>query len=124
MATPWRSEEERAEYYEKQGAKNKFEKALDRIKKNVEIQDNWMEEDFEHYNTIVFALEIASRLYKANSPETDGEEVKCIDCEYLELELPYGVCGKGYRGIVSPDDSCGKGKRKERGADNGNPVDK
>ncbi len=88
MATPWRSEEERAEYFAKQGEKNKFEKALDRIKKNVEIQDGWTEEDFEHYNTIVSALEIASMLCKINLPETDGEEVKCIDCEYLELELP------------------------------------
>lgn len=38
-------------------------------------------------------------------------DVKCIECEYLELELPYGVCSKAYKGMVSPDDSCGKGKR-------------
>lgn len=40
---------------------NKFEKALDRIKKNVEIQDSWSEEDFEHYKTILEALQIASK---------------------------------------------------------------
>jgi hypothetical protein len=40
-------------------------------------------------------------------------DVKCIDCEYLELELPYAVCSKAYKGIVAPDDSCGKGKLKE-----------
>jgi len=40
---------------------NKFEKALERIKKNVAIQDNWSEEDIEHYKTIISALEIASR---------------------------------------------------------------
>ena len=28
---------------------NKFEMAVDRIKKNVEIQDSWTEEDLEHY---------------------------------------------------------------------------
>lgn len=38
-------------------------------------------------------------------------DIKCIDCEFLELVLPYGVCSKGYKGMVSPDDSCGKGKR-------------
>lgn len=45
---------------------NKFEKALERIKKNVEIQDGWSEEDFEHYKTIVSALEIASELCETN----------------------------------------------------------
>lgn len=40
---------------------NRFEKSLDRIKKNVEMQDNWAEDDFEHYKTIIEALEIASR---------------------------------------------------------------
>ena len=40
-------------------------------------------------------------------------DVKCIDCEYLELELPYAVCSKAYKGMVQPNDSCGKGKLKE-----------
>ena len=40
---------------------NKFETAIDRIKKNVEIQDSWTEEYLEHYKTILEALEIASR---------------------------------------------------------------
>ena len=43
---------------------NKFEMAIDRIKKNVEIQDSWTEEDLEHYKTIIEALEIASDLCK------------------------------------------------------------
>jgi FtsZ-binding cell division protein ZapB len=42
-----------------------------------------------------------------------SNDVKCKDCEYLELELPYAVCSKAYKGIVAPDDSCGKGKLKE-----------
>jgi hypothetical protein len=50
---------------------NGFEKALDRIKKNVEIQDNWSEEDFEHYKTIVSALEIASELCEINIHPTE-----------------------------------------------------
>ena len=44
------------------GEMNKFEVALDRIKKNVEIQDGWTEDDLEHYKTILAALEIASEL--------------------------------------------------------------
>ncbi len=45
-------------------------------------------------------------------PSCEKGEVKCKDCEHLELELPYAVCSKAYMGIVNPDDSCGKGKRK------------
>lgn len=50
---------------------NKFEQALDRIKKNVEPQDSWNEEDWEHYKTIIKALEIASELCKANIHPTE-----------------------------------------------------
>lgn len=35
--------------------------------------------------------------------------VKCIDCKYLMFSDMYGECSKDYKGIVSPDDSCGKG---------------
>lgn len=52
-------------------------------------------------------------------------DVKCLDCEYLELELPYAVCSKAYKGIVRPNDSCGKGKLKELvGEDNSTNIDK
>lgn len=44
----------------------------------------------------------------------EKETVKCKDCEYLELELPYGVCSKAYKGIVRPDDTCSNGKRREK----------
>jgi hypothetical protein len=50
---------------------NKFETALDRIKKNVEIQDSWTEEDLEYYKTIISALEIASDLCKVNIHPTE-----------------------------------------------------
>ena len=39
---------------------NRFEKALDRIKKNVTPQDNWDDSDFEHFKTVCDALKIAS----------------------------------------------------------------
>ncbi len=36
---------------------NKYEKALERIKKNVFPNDDWTDEDREHYLTIIEALE-------------------------------------------------------------------
>lgn len=55
---------------------NKFGMSLDRIKKNVEIQDGWSEEDLEHYKTIIEALKIASDLCKVNIHPTEkgGEQ--------------------------------------------------
>lgn len=40
------------------------------------------------------------------------EDVKCKDCEYLMFSDMYGECSKGYKGIVQPNDSCGKGHKK------------
>lgn len=41
-------------------------------------------------------------------------KIRCGECKYLEISGCYGECGKAYRGIVNPDDSCGKGKRKDK----------
>ncbi len=41
---------------------NKFEKSLERIEKNVFPQDDWSEEDFEHFKTIIEALKMASEM--------------------------------------------------------------
>ena len=37
--------------------------------------------------------------------------IKCINCKYL-IFTPYATCEMKYRkkGIIYPDDSCGKGK--------------
>ena len=39
-------------------------------------------------------------------------EVHCGDCAHLTFSDCYGECGKGYKGIVQPGDSCGKGEHK------------
>ena len=39
---------------------NRFEKSLERIK-NILPQDNWTEEDWEHYKTVIEALELAAQ---------------------------------------------------------------
>lgn len=44
--------------------------------------------------------------------EKGGNDVECIECEFIMFSDCYGECSKAYRGIVSPHDSCGKGKRK------------
>ena len=41
--------------------KNKYEKALSRIKKNIDLSDDWSEEDYQHYFTIIEALEKCSQ---------------------------------------------------------------
>lgn len=41
---------------------NNYEKSLKRIKKGVEPNDKWTEDDWEHYKTIIKALEICSEL--------------------------------------------------------------
>lgn len=53
----------------------------------------------------------------ANAPTVDAVEVvRCLDCKYLMFSDCYGECGKGYMGVVRPDDFCSRGERKE-GAD-------
>ena len=54
----------------------------------------------------------------ADAPTVDAVEVvRCKECKHLMLSDCYGECGKGHMGIVSPDDFCSYGERKE-GADN------
>ena len=43
---------------------NKFEISLERIKKYVVPDDSWTDADWEHYKTIVEALEIVAGLKK------------------------------------------------------------
>lgn len=35
------------------------------------------------------------------------------ECKHLIFSDCYGECSKGYRGIVNPDSSCGKGEKKD-----------
>ena len=52
-----------------------------------------------------------------NVPAADVVEVvRCKDCKYLEITLPYGECSR-YLRMVSPNDFCSCGERKD-GADN------
>ena len=47
-----------------------------------------------------------------HNPKNPNYHVCCKDCEWLVFSDCYGECGKGYKGIVRPDDSCGKGIRR------------
>ena len=46
---------------------NRFEKALDRIIKNVTPQDDSTEEDLEHFKTVNEALKIAAEITKKSN---------------------------------------------------------
>lgn len=39
--------------------------------------------------------------------------VHCRDCKHLMFSDCYGECRRGYLGIVSPDDFCSRGERRE-----------
>ena len=66
---------------------------------------------FQNYgNAIIEVME---------APAVDAVEVvRCRDCKHLMFSDCYGECGEGHMGIVSPDDFCSYGRRKE-GAENG-----
>lgn len=41
------------------------------------------------------------------------EVVHCKNCRHLMFSDCYGECERGYMGIVSPDDYCSRGERKD-----------
>lgn len=41
------------------------------------------------------------------------EVVRCKDCRYLTYSDMYGECGKALLGVVTPNDYCSHGERKE-----------
>ena len=60
-------------------------------------------------------VDVANLLLHA--PTVDAVEVvRCRECKYLMFSDCYGECGKGHMGIVSSNDFCSYGERKE-GAD-------
>lgn len=48
---------------------------------------------------------------KESSENLNDNIVYCKECQYLMFSDMYGECSKGYKGIVSPNDSCLWGKR-------------
>lgn len=60
---------------------NEFEKSRDRIVKWVEPQDNWTEEDWKHYRTVIKALEkqISKKPYFRK--EEDAAGYACPVCD-------------------------------------------
>lgn len=51
-----------------------------------------------------------------SAPAADVVEVvRCKDCKHLMFSDCYGECSKAHFGIVSPNDFCSRGERKEQG---------
>ena len=66
---------------------------------------------FQNYGNAIMAV--------MEAPAVDAVEVvRCRDCKHLMFSDCYGECGEGHMGIVSPDDFCSYGRRKE-GVENG-----
>lgn len=42
-----------------------------------------------------------------------AEVVRCAECRSLEINGCYGECGRGYLGIVRPDDYCSRAERRK-----------
>lgn len=55
--------------------------------------------------------QVIYNLLKELTNEQPPNDVKCIDCEYLEINGAWGVCAEAHK-MVHPDDCCGKGKLK------------
>ena len=50
-----------------------------------------------------------------DSPTADVVEVvRCKDCKFLMFSDFYGECSNGHMCIVSPDDFCSRGIRKDK----------
>lgn len=61
---------------------------------------------FQNYGNAIMAV--------MEAPAVDAVEVvRCRDCKHLMFSDCYGECGEGHMGIVSPDDFCSYGRRKE-----------
>ena len=58
------------------------------------------------------AVEILSEVHFMPAADV-AEVVSCKDCKYLMFSDFYGECSKGYFGIVTPDDFCSRGERKD-----------
>lgn len=52
---------------------------------------------------------------EAKMKEQKQEQVLCKECKNLEITGCYGECGKAYKGIVMPNDSCPHGERETNG---------
>lgn len=102
---------------------NRFEEAFERIKKNVEIQDCWKKEDFEHYNIVVEALkkQIPKKVipfkrtahdFQSNICKHSGyscEHIKTFNNEYQYADYKCPICKKRVSdGTPKHCDKCGQ----------------
>jgi hypothetical protein len=59
-------------------------------------------------------LQMAGGIVRSMPKEDVVEVVRCKDCKHLMFSDCYGECSKAYLGIVSPNDYCSNGERKEQ----------
>ena len=59
------------------------------------------------------AVHIAEKFEEAPTADV-AEVVRCKDCNHLMFSDCYGECRKARLGIVSPNDFCSRGERREK----------
>nr|DAO88787.1 MAG TPA: hypothetical protein [Caudoviricetes sp.] len=63
---------------------------------------------------IRYGIIVAIDILKKQTPAADVVEVvRCKDCKFLMFSDFYGECSNGHMCIVSPDDFCSRGIRKD-----------
>ena len=68
---------------------------------------------FDNDGVLLIPMSDVIRSIKNAPIINDVKVVRCLDCKYLMFSDCYGECGKGYMGVVRPDDFCSRGERKE-----------
>lgn len=87
--------------------KEAYKECIEKVKNKIRFLEN---RGFSIHYVVKDALN--NLLKELVGEDGKSEDVKCKECEYLMFSDCYGECSKGYKGIVNPNDSCGKGKRK------------
>lgn len=64
-------------------------------------------------SAIAFATTLAEiQAINEVGQSSKDNSVRCIECKHLMFSDCYGECSQGYKGIVRPNDSCGRGEPK------------
>ena len=82
-----------------------YKEFAERLKEEINVRTTFSKEQDKN------VLSYIDNLLKELTNEQPPNDVKCIDCEYLEINGAWGVCAEANK-MVHPNDCCGKGKLK------------
>ncbi len=76
-----------------------------------ELLDNGYDRDFDE---LLITKQALLNIIDYQDTIDAAQVVRCKDCAFLEVSGCYGECGKALLGLVSPNDYCSRGERKEK----------